>query len=422
MTDYIIDKSGSDTRALNTVTNAYEFTNTNSSTVLNSVRSTLDSAGGGSIFIKKGTYDLPAKMTLCDNLTIVGEERDKTILNNTSTTEQMLFRSGVKTTGFKLINITCKSPGNKPLLYMAGATRCVLKNNRFWYSSVPAGAEIMVWLNSVDGTEQNYYNHIVNNIFEGNNNGQDMLGGGRMNFSVISGNTFIGVFGGSGQGIGQSGCQYVTYSNNTFIDVGNFIGLESAAADVIPSMCNTIIGNTAYNCGKLKLSLEGSSNKSLFNTVVGNTMIYGNSGIEDGNGYGDIIANNTIIRTTRTGIRGTFHHCVIEGNAIIETNHENGNKTIAGNSYKIGGILLQNNTANLATPTGTVIRNNKLFRSATAYTYEPDATSKTGFNGGILIDSNYVNTVITDNVLYNLNTDIVRDHGTGTVNRTNDTF
>jgi hypothetical protein len=148
-------------------------------------------------------------------------------------------------------------------------------------------------------------------------------------------------------------------------------------------------------------------------------MMYGNSGIEDGFGIGDIISNNLIIRTKRDGIRGTFEHCIIEGNIILETNHENLGVTIGGSSYKRGGISLQNG-AGITSCDGNKISNNKIIRSASSYTYEPDSSTKTSHNGGILIDSTYIDTIVTDNYLYKCEQDVYRDHGTTTINRTND--
>ena len=290
---------------------------------------------------------------------------------------------------------------------------------------MPASPKIMVWFDSLTGTRDCFYNKIIGNIFEGATNGQDTLGGGRMDWSVISGNTFIGPTNGTGAGqaIGQSGCKYATYSYNTFRDYGNFIGMEGASGTppVVPTYGCSFIGNTAYNCGKLKLSLVTSDNKSMFNTVVGNTMLYGNSGIEDGNGYGDVIVGNLIARTNITGIRGTFNRCVIADNNIIETNHQSSSSTAAGGvSHRLGGIVLEDNTSNVSNPRATKISGNKISRTGTSYTYEPDGTTKTGAPGGILIGSSYTNVVVVDNMIDNITADPFADHGTGTTNRTND--
>ena len=203
-----------------------------------------------------------------------------------------------------------------------------------------------------------------------------------------------------------------------FINLNNFIGFESTANGCVG---NTVVGNTAWNCGHLKLSEFGTANKSYFNVIKGNMRIYGPTGIEAGNCIGDIIDGNIIVKTSTRGIEGTFRHCTIQNNFIFDTNHTTATVTINAISRRNGGIVLRNNTANQANPHGNKISNNKIWRSGSSYTNDPDATTKTGQGGAIFIDTNYTNTVVTDNLIYNepARYDLV-DDGTTTINRTND--
>src|SRR5262245_10396477 len=120
MADYIIYRSGANTVARNTANGTDQFTNTAAESVFNSCISTLSSGGtGGSIYVKRGTYDIGAMITLADNIHIIGEHRDFVTLNSTTASDSILKRTGTITTGFKLKNVTLKSAGLASPIYLA---------------------------------------------------------------------------------------------------------------------------------------------------------------------------------------------------------------------------------------------------------------------------------------------------------------
>ena len=125
MADYIVYKSGSNTIARNTSTGTDQFTNTDSRTVFNSALSTLNSAGsGGTVYVKRGTYTISSgDVTAYDNITMVGEDRDTTIIRSGDASTSPIKKTGVILTGFKLKNLTVDSPGLGSPIYFAGATR-----------------------------------------------------------------------------------------------------------------------------------------------------------------------------------------------------------------------------------------------------------------------------------------------------------
>ena len=159
---------------------------------------------------------------------------------------------------------------------------------------------------------------------------------------------------------------------------------------------NIIEGNLVYQSGNIKLSLNGGSDVSYRNQVIGNKLYY-SGGIEDGTGHEDQIVGNHIIRSQNRGIYGAFNHCQISDNYLFDTNWGNGAITVGGQGQSDGGIVLLNYSG-IPAPTGNVIRGNKLYCTRSAWTY-PDATSKTSFTGGILVDSTYTNTEILQNDL-----------------------
>ena len=87
-------------------------------------------------------------INLFNNIGLVGEDRENTILNNLVTPDRMLKRTGAQTSNLKIRNLTLKSPGNGSPIYLSGATRCEFTNNHFWFSSMPSGPKIMVFLDA----------------------------------------------------------------------------------------------------------------------------------------------------------------------------------------------------------------------------------------------------------------------------------
>ena len=256
----------------------------------------------------------------------------------------------------------------------------VFIKNRFY-----GAAGVVSFIVFFDAYSRNPYNTIEQNLFSGPSGGWDMLGSGALDHGSVSFNRFEN---GDAQGWGITSTTFTRCIGNTFYKVGNAIGMEGVTEG------NIIEGNLVYQSGNIKLSLTGGSDVSYRNQVIGNKLYY-SGGIEDGTGHEDQIVGNHIIRSQNRGIYGAFNHCQISDNYLFDTNWGNGAVTVGGQGQSDGGIVLLNYSG-IPAPTGNVIRGNKLYCTRTAWTY-PDATSKTSFTGGILVDSTYTNTEILQN-------------------------
>jgi len=415
--DYIIYKSGSNTVGYNTATRQEEFSSSDARTTFSNVSTALNSAGGGSCFVKKGTYTMvntAANIIMRDNCNWVGEDRDLTILVNQSTTDQMWRRTGSRVTNFKMSNMKLTSTV-KDLIYAVGSVDCKIDNCIFEFSSPPASARFLTFFDTSNGTVTNENLSITNCIYQGDTHGQDMMGGGSYLGCNFSNNVFRngGTTGGQGMGIGSTTIGS-KFNNNYFYNIKtNPIGLEAQCES------NEINGNTFVGCGgRLKLSQLGTTNKSYHNMCCNNIFEYGDSGIEDGWGEGDIICNNIFRRVAGYGIRGTLSSSVICNNVFDDINYSNGSITMNSVSYSTGGINLTNNS-NFTTPSPNIIDGNTFIDSGASFNvptgYTKDGgTSQTGDVGGILIDTNFTGTLIGPNNIFTNTLSTVVDQGTNT--------
>src|SRR4030095_14761245 len=336
--DYIIYKSGSNIIAYNTATGANQYSSTDARTTFNNVSDAMNSAGGGSCFIKKGTYTMAAtaaNITARDNCAWIGEDRDLTILVNASTTNTMFIRIGGPLVNFKLRNLKFTSAGAEAFLYAAGTTDCVLENCIFEFTAAPSSGHILTFFDDVSDTRSHDRLIVRNCKYIGDCATQDMLGCGHFNGCDITNNVFMNNT--NGQGIGVGSCTATRWNNNFFFNLGgNGIGFESL--DVIS---NVIVGNTFLCCNLygVKLSQLGTSNNfSYGNVVSGNIVAYGKRGVEDGRGESDIISNNVFRRLSEWAVRGTFSGCIIENNIFDDVNYNNTSKSIGGITRTCGGV------------------------------------------------------------------------------------
>jgi len=415
--DYIIYKSGSNTVAYNTATKTNQYTSSDARTTFSNVSTALNTAGGGSCFVKKGTYTMvnaASNITMRDNCNWVGEDRDLTILVNQSTTDQMWKRTGSRVTNFKISNMKMTSTVNT-LIYAAGSVDCKVDNCIFEFSSATSSPKFLTFFDNVSGTVTNENLSITNCIYQGDTNGQDMMGGGSYLGGNFSNNVIRngGTTGGQGMGVGGTTIGS-KFNNNYFYNIKtNPIGLESDCES------NEVNGNVFVGCGgRLKLSQIGSTNKSIHNMCCNNVFEYGDSGIEDGWGEGDIICNNIFRRVSSYGIKGTLSASIICNNVFDDINYNNGTTTMNSISYSTGGINLVNNS-NFTTPSPNIIDGNTFIDSGASFNvptgYTKDGgTSQTGDVGGILIDTNFTDTLIGPNNIFTNTLSTVVDEGTRT--------
>ena len=99
---YIVYKDGATTYARNGTTGVIDFSNTNSATVINQCLTGINTAGGGWIHVKKGTYSITTALVIPDSGALIfsgeGADEDGTVLQVPTGSDNNLFEfTGVKT-------------------------------------------------------------------------------------------------------------------------------------------------------------------------------------------------------------------------------------------------------------------------------------------------------------------------------------
>ena len=392
---YIIYKQGTTYYAKSK--NLTNYSGTNAQTVIRSAMLAMGAAGGGTAFIRNGEYIFPNSGTPLDaieNTHWVGESRDQTILRNQHASYGVFHRIGLGAVPtFSVRNLTVQTETDAAAVYIGGSKDCVFENCRFKRTIVPSVWSFITFFDDVSKTRTHQRMRVHNNIWEGSTLGQDMCGGGEYYDSSFENNTFIG---GDGQGIAVTTSTGCSYSNNYFLNVGsNPIGLENL------SQANVIHDNILINCGGfIKITYNIANELAIGNSIRGNRIFYGDSGIQDYAGRYELIEGNFIYRTKHYGILCALDHSTIANNQMVETNYSNSTITIGGTPYKHGGIMLHNNT-NFTTNVANRIYGNLVRSGQPSFViptgYIDGGATATGFADGIIADSNNLVLFIHDN-------------------------
>lgn len=430
--DYIISKVSTTYYATKSGETVPKYSNTALHTLCASVVSDLGATGGVIAFAANTTFSTSGgEILLADNITWKGMDRITSVIK--STTNHQIFRwypglgvdDPLLNAGITDLHLIIHDTlSTKEAVYVDGSVN--FKFNRNWVeskgssgSSIPSTGVISTFFDTQSLTHFHYNLELKDNWYTGYQNGQDAFGSGNVINGIVTGNTFKDHT--DGQAMGPASAVQTIFSNNSFYNTGNMIGLETDAHD------NIISNNIGYNTTGIKLAGIDTTNVSRRNLVSGNIIIYGAGGIEAGNCIGDTIEGNKMIRTSTYGIRGAMHKCIIRNNEFIDTNHSNASTTVGGVSNTRGGIMLINN-AHGSNPVpdmdSNIIQGNKLEDTGATFTDPVSSSSKSGNTGPIVLDTNCDSNILIDNQYIGLVSGTVVDYGTNTLIRdiTPDTY
>lgn len=412
--DYVISKISTTYYATKSGELVPKYSGTDLVTVCDSAATDLGATGGVIAFAANTTFTTAnAAISLKNNITWRGMDRITSVIQNSTAHWIFYWNDGggaqLSQAGITDLHMKIFTPNTtEGAVYIDGSTNC--KFNRNWVESTatPAVATIAAFFDTQSLAHYHDNLEFKDNWFTGNNNGQDAFGSGNLRNCIVTGNTFKDHT--DGQAIGAASPVFTIFSNNMFENVGNAIGLETVSED------NIISNNHLYNTTGIKLAgFNTTDNSSARNLVTGNIIEYGAGGIEDGDGTDDVISNNQFIRTEVNGIYGTFTRCKISGNKFIDTNFGNNTTTVNSISQKDGGILLVNNSTPQPSPKDNIIENNHFIDTGATFTDPIGAGSESGHTGSIVIDTDYDNTYLLNNVYTDLENRSVIDYGTNTI-------
>ncbi len=408
---YVIFKDKSITYGQNSTGKILTY-DTDSRNVFRSINALMRKNGAGTTFIRNGEYIFPNSGLPIDDLDgtyWIGESREETILRNQHS-DYEIFRwrraAGTPPPTWGLRNMTLQSETIPSVMYLGGSKDCLFENCRFRRTISPLQSSFITFFDDVSKTRRHDRMHMHNCIYEGSTSGQDMFGSGELYGCDISHNSFLK---GDGQGIAVNRASNCSFSDNYFYNIGNPIGLENVCE------LNIINNNRVESCsGYIKLSSNIPGELSRGNACCFNRICYGSSGIRDYAGRDDIIEGNLIFRTKQKGIFGAFDRCVIVNNQLLETNYARSmlDRVVRdGSNYLDGGIVLGNNP-NFPMQDMNKICGNTIRSGLPPFTiptgYLDGGTSRTGFAGGIITDTDVTNAEIHDNNLWHTHDKLVK--------------
>jgi nitrous oxidase accessory protein len=285
-----------------------------------------NATNGDTIFVKKGTYQEPA-ITINKSISLIGEDKESTFIQNTDTSDPMQILIGKRTTAIQ-INADNVKVSNFTITHAQISTNGNGNGIQVTGNSVDGYIEIHGSYNTIEQNRLNSpsfiefngsYNNITANI------GGGMQGSGSFNvifgnilswgFSISITNAFNNVIAQNNQGwLSMHNANANTVGNNNFQD----LQMENIYD-------NTFVGNTLSGPGLWAIYLTGNASNNIFhdNYIANFTGQFDGYGIELG--------------TTNSGVANNiFYH-----NAFINNNKNAGHNwaLYAGaNSWDNGNV------------------------------------------------------------------------------------
>ena len=346
--DEFITVAADDSSAAKKAAADYTATASSSEDAINSAISAVNTAGGGTVYLMEGTYTIDATISLLDDVQIIGDGPQATIITVGASHNANLdfFSESTNPDNWAIrdLSIDINDDGHGTGNYIGvdlsavgasnartgeisnveiydfngasdrgvnvagtGADNLVIRNSHFWdgETAIEVAPTSGIW----DGTR------ITDNIFEGMDSAAisltDTYG------TVISGNTVRDFTVTADQGaIDLIGAENTSITNNTFENLAGY-GIESSFVDYN----TTVIGNTFRD-----ISSSGILGNFENSTIVGNTLSNvgtdaAESGIELLNTSVSTVADNIIFGPNTDGI-------IVDAGTLV---------TVTGNQIEVVG-------------------------------------------------------------------------------------
>ena len=291
------------------------------------IQAAIDGASDGdTVFVKKGTYS--ENLTVAKSLSLVGENRETTIVVGEGNTAVLVRHDNVNVTGF-----TFRRPSTMRWYYgvhLLNVQHCNVFGNKI--ESTFFG----IWL--VDAS----FNNVYENTLNGDWNGIHLSASHSNNISKNQ------VTGSHDWGISTEGSDNNIIMHNYIASSGwGGIGLDGGS----PNRNNLIAENTVAQCGDVGIGITSSgstSNKIIANNITG-------IGSEDGGDVAILLGggdSNLVEGNRLTGNQGGIYFEASQSNIarrnLIENNQEGGGIRIHGFPSKeaSNNVVYENNIIN----------------------------------------------------------------------------
>lgn len=343
----------------------YKAPGTNDHVTINAAITAVNAAGGGIVYVKKGTYEIGSCIQMLDNVWLVGEGWGTILKCKGGTTLTGVVRANGEIQNFAIVNIAIDGNdtggGITPGLAIGTNTN---GSHEFLVQDV----KIIDCENQGMLIKQSYHGKISNNIVDGTD-------GSSIAF--------------------QSACNKITCEDNILLNPdAHGIGVSGSAG-----ACNRILitGNYVYNTGAdggtpaIGITVDGGSYRIVVSNNIVDTTVY--AGINFENGPYDCLADSNIVISSGAGYNGIgvpgdtaiCRDIIISGNLVLLSGKdgihshgtnglENYNIYVTGNIVRAsvghgirfnytdhsiisGNISIENDSANSATYDGINIAN-----------------------------------------------------------------
>ncbi len=297
------------------------------------IQAAIDSASDGDeVYVKSGVYN--ESLTITKLLSLVGENKETTIVTGEGNTALLIKHDNVDVSGF-----TFRRPSTMRWYY--GIHLLSVKNCNVFGNKVEStfngiwlvGSQFCaVYENTLSGDwnaislKDSHYNNISTNQISGSHDWGIIAEGSNSNL-IINNDVASSGWCGIGTG-GSSPSKSNLIAQNTVTQSGAIgIGITSSDSTSNKIVANTITGTNSDNGGDFAIRLAWGSN-----LVVGNRLVGNQGGI-----FFESSSNNTVHHNLMENIAEeaisihSYPNQPATGNVIYENNIKSGNVTVTGN-------------------------------------------------------------------------------------------
>jgi hypothetical protein len=346
----VVFKSGATYYARNGTTGAIDYTNSLAATVINGAISDLSTAGGGTVYLAAGTYDIAASLRPKDKVNIIGAGREATILRGVSglTSTVLLAHTADTVTDCTWAHLTVDGNYTAFSANVAGIT---LQSGtaRLHILDVVVRDTYHQGISAATVSDVVIANCVLTNCGKTSTSPSAIAFSSSSTHCTIRGNT-IQDWGNNnlGRGINANACSNFVITDNQVrlvADISCSHGIAFELGDRA-TIANNQIDKTAYT-GSARLgagiSYDDSDNVTISANVI-RMPAQNNGSLEPilGDGTQNAIVGNVVIDGDDNGITAWGSQTAIAGNFVIGAAH--------------AGISLGNGASN-CTVSGNVVKN-----------------------------------------------------------------
>jgi len=301
-----------------------DFSGSTCITVVTNALSAITGSGGGTLYFKRGTYTLTDQLLLLSgSLSVIGENRDSTVLqltsaNNTNNVIYVLGATNATKKGIRIADLTLDCNSNGGCIGAYNVSESLFHNLRM-KNAKNALTMNLGFLGAGTVADPYQYNYCRNNIIsncifeDATTSGStifDLCGGGNVDTIYVNNTCRNNVEIGSGSAYTVRACKNNIFIGNTAYNVQNGFAMDGGYYTLIGNKVNA----TIYGFVDWGYTPDSGTSKYLAHDcrLIGNEFISSGSGI--------YFAENSAADIWNLGVP---YQVIIQGNRIIASGASN---------------------------------------------------------------------------------------------------